>query len=195
MNQSDSPRPTQVSYWGWIRCKQMIMIRYLVKSLPIRSFWSGLQTGEGSTNHRAARSPAWQTRLRAVSPESWCEVDLVCPKVWSLRRFSVSPESTSQENSVSPQSRVQVWSVENLVGPESPKIWSEKSWTSPEWNSSGLGRTKGCPKSRSEGNPVGAKSWCEDMLSILSQESTSQENHVSPESSGVIWGKLSRSWV
>lgn len=39
MNQSDSPRPTQVSCWGWIQCKQRIMIRYLVKSSTIRSFW------------------------------------------------------------------------------------------------------------------------------------------------------------
>lgn len=39
MNQSVSPRPTQVSCWGWICCKQRIMIRYLVKSSPIRSFW------------------------------------------------------------------------------------------------------------------------------------------------------------
>lgn len=153
---------------------------------------SGLQTGGGSSNHRAARSWAWQTRLRAVSPESLCEVDPVCPEVWSMRRFSVSPESTSQENTVSPQPKVQVWSVENLVRPESKDLVWEKL-NQPRMKRQWSRKNQGLSKVQVWWEP----SWCQILARghAVNPESRVHFPGEKCQFSGLIWGKLSRSWV
>lgn len=159
------------------------MIRYLVKSSPIRNFWFTDRWRIDQSQSSQEPSLTDQTQGRQSRVLVWGgpspSQGLVNEKVLCQSRVHI-PGELSQPPVQSP----------GLVCREPSRAWVQRSGPRKaepvqNENSSGLGRTKGCPKSRSDGNPV-------PMQSILSQV------HIPGEKcqfSGLIWGKLSRSWV